>query len=176
MPCYSNSTATPRSCAGSAGGSGTPLEIIRERIIPACLALPVERGFGCMCVFERASGEFLGWVSLRPGEAPRDGGELGYRFRRTAWGRGFATEAASALLARAFEEMGFPRVFATTYEANLGSQRVMEKLGMELARRFRPTAAELASHATYQPGNEDAWDGEDVEYAIERAAWLESRG
>lgn len=157
------------------GGPGTPLEVVRERVIPAFLALPVERGFGCWCVFERESTKFLGWVTLRPGESPNDDGELGYRFRRDAWGRGFATEAASVVLARAFEEMRLPRVFGTTYEANRGSRRVMEKLGMVLVRRFRPGAEELASQATYQPGDDDPWDGDDVEYAIDRTGWLRSR-
>ena len=46
---------------------------------------------------ERASGDFLGWVHLRPeAEAPDDERELGYRLRRSAWGRGYAVEASRA--------------------------------------------------------------------------------
>jgi RimJ/RimL family protein N-acetyltransferase len=156
------------------GGPATPLETIRDQVLPGFLALPAERGFGSWLVFERETGDFLGWVSLRPGPALEDGGELGYRFRRTAWGRGIATEAAGDVLAHAFEVARLPRVFGTTYEQNHGSLRVMEKLGMAVVRRFRPTPAELAAQSTFAPGESEPWDGDDLEYAIERADWTRS--
>lgn len=153
------------------GGPGTPLEAIREAVLPGFLALPGERGFGCWLVFEDETGDFLGWVSLRPGPSLEDGGEIGYRLRRAAWGRGCATEAAREVLAFAFENGGLARVFGTTYEANVGSRKVMEELGMTLVRRFRPTPTELAAQSTYAPAGDDPWDGEDVEYAINRRDW-----
>ena len=63
------------------------------------------------------------------------------------------------------------RVFATTYQDNLASRRVMEKLGMTLVRTFRVTPADLAVHGTYQVTSTSVWDGDDVEYAIERDVW-----
>lgn len=156
------------------GGAATPLETIRNQVLPGFLALPAEDGFGCWLVFERETRDFLGWVSLRPGPALEDGGELGYRFRRAAWGRGFATEAARAVLAHAFLSANLPRVFGTTYEANLGSRRVMEKLGMTLVRRFQPTAAELAAPSTFAPGGAEPWDGDDIEYAVSAAGWQQT--
>jgi len=157
------------------GGPGTPLSTIQETVLPGFLSLPAEQGFGCWLVFERECAEFLGWVSLRPGQAREAGGELGYRFRRTAWGHGFATEAARAVLTHAFESAGLARVFGTTYEANLGSRRVMEKLGMVLVRRFRPTPAELASPSTFAPGDADPWDRDDLEFAVSREEWRRLR-
>src|SRR5262245_1248421 len=63
---------------------------------------------GVRLVFDRASNEFLGWVFIRPATAykfaaeigwiRRDEVEVGYRYRRSAWGRGIATEAATPLV------------------------------------------------------------------------------
>lgn len=66
--------------------------------------------------------------------APEDT-EIGWHLHPDAWGHGYATEAASALLARAFAG-GIPRVVAVTYPQNLASQRVCERLGMS---RLGPT-------------------------------------
>lgn len=63
------------------------------------------------------------------------------------------------------------RVLATTYEDNCASRRVMEKLGMTLARRFRLTSDEIARSDTYHADSIEPWEGEDVEYALERADW-----
>jgi hypothetical protein len=52
---------------------------------------------------------------------------LGYRLRRSAWGHGYATEGARALVRRAFTELGVGRVVATTMAVNVRSRRVLEK-------------------------------------------------
>lgn len=79
-----------------------------------------------------ADGRFLGWLHLRLGEEPAYAHELelGFRLRRDAWGRGFATEASAALLHHAWTILAAPSVFAYTDEANASSRRVMEKVGM----------------------------------------------
>ena len=76
-----------------------------------------------------ATGEPIGWFHLRPERQEPFELELGYRLGRSAWGQGFATEASLGLLAVACER-GAPRVVATTEVLNLGSRRVMEKVGM----------------------------------------------
>jgi RimJ/RimL family protein N-acetyltransferase len=57
-------------------------------------------------------------------------GELGFVFDPAHQGKGYATEAASALLPFAFETMGLHRVIGRTEARNTGSARVLEKLGM----------------------------------------------
>ena len=130
-------------------------------------------GFGFWAAIEKSSGEFLGWFCLRPHE---DGGPgnvgLGYRLRKAAWGKGYGTEGARALIHKGFAELGVERVFAVTYEENLASRRVMEKAGLRLVRRFRLTLEELEAEATYDSSSsQEVWEGEDVEYALERADW-----
>ncbi|OFW75645.1 MAG: GNAT family N-acetyltransferase [Alicyclobacillus sp. RIFOXYA1_FULL_53_8] len=57
-------------------------------------------------------------------------GEIGYTLTREFWGNGFATEAGSALLDLGFKELKLHRIFATCRPNNIGSVRVLEKIGM----------------------------------------------
>lgn len=127
-----------------------------------------ERGehYGCWAAIEKSSGSFLGWFHLRPGDgAGPDEPELGYRLRRAAWGRGFATEGSRALVDEAFTDLGASRVYATTMAVNIGSRRVMDKSGLRYVRTFH------ADWPVSIPGDEEG----DVEYAIDRATWERDR-
>jgi GNAT superfamily N-acetyltransferase len=66
-----------------------------------------------------------------PGEMPPGDIEIGYYLKRSAWGRGYATEASSRLLDFAFEEGGLLEVVATFDKRNLASRRVLEKVGFK---------------------------------------------
>jgi RimJ/RimL family protein N-acetyltransferase len=158
------------------GGAPTPREVIRTRILPAFLdSYQHFRGFGVWAAEDRASAMFLGWFSLRP---PEGGGpenaSLGYRLRRACWGRGYATEGARALIRKGFTELGMQRVYATTYEFNLASRRVMEKAGLSLVRRFRFTRDDLLAQQTFDSASQtesEPWDGDDVEYVLGKDDW-----
>ncbi len=151
------------------GGTATPRDAFENLVFPGFLHYD-ERfpGFGFWAAVEKSTGEFLGWFSLRPAENHSRDAVLGYRLCKAAWGKGFATEGARALIDKGFADLGVQRVVATTYQDNLASIRVMEKLGMKLVRRFRMTPEDLMKSDTYYVNNLDLWDGDDVEYAIER--------
>ena len=155
------------------GGPPTPRDVLQNDYLPAYLRY-YERyaGFGFWAAIEKSTGEFLGWFHFRPlpGSPPGEV-ELGYRLRKVAWGKGYGTEGSRALIRRGFTEFGVRRVVASTYQDNLGSRRVMEKVGMTLVRSYRPTPAELAVHFPYDGAPLDIWDGDDVEYALEKADW-----
>jgi RimJ/RimL family protein N-acetyltransferase len=86
-----------------------------------------ERGWGLWAL--EADGEFIGFVGLNePGFMP--GVEIGWRLAREAWGHGYATEAAHAVLGYARDELGLDEVISFTSTTNLRSQRVMERIGM----------------------------------------------
>lgn len=155
------------------GGTPTPRHVIEHEILPRFLRSYGDgNGFGFWAAVEKQSGEFLGWFGFNPPEGGRlDEAELGYRLRRAAWGQGYATEGARALIRRGFTELGVRRVFATTYEHNVASRRVMEKAGMTLVRSFRITPADLAAQGTFYTSSQEVWDGDDVEYALEKADW-----
>lgn len=57
--------------------------------------------------------------------------ELGYVLAKSFWGKGYMTEAVQALIDWAFQQATIQRVYATTSVDNIGSQRVMEKTGMQ---------------------------------------------
>lgn len=58
--------------------------------------------------------------------------DLGWRLKRTAWGKGYATEAAKACLDSALSHFGMKEVFAFATNTNLASENVMKKIGMKL--------------------------------------------
>jgi RimJ/RimL family protein N-acetyltransferase len=149
-------------------GRPTPRETIERDLLPWWLA-DYERGdwYGFWAAIEQQTGDFIGWFHLRPGpDAPHDAPELGYRLRRQAWGKGYATEGARALVRKGFTEYDIRRVTVTTFQDNRGSRRVLEKAGLRMVRAFRLTPEMKAYHG--MPAN---WDGDVVEYVIERDEW-----
>lgn len=90
------------------------------------------RGYGWFAVEVAATGEFIGFAGLDDVEEhmPFTGVEIGWRLARAAWGHGYATEAARAVLAFGFEQLGLKEILALTTATNLRSQAVMERLGM----------------------------------------------
>ena len=151
------------------GGRPTPREQVEQVVLPRILSdYDRHPGFGCWAAVEKATGEFLGWFLLRS----RDGGagmegadpggvELGYRLRRSAWGKGYATEGSRALIRKGFTELGVCRIYAQTMAVNRASRRVMEKCGLKLVRVFFPEWDDPI------PGAEEG----EVEYALTREEW-----
>ena len=79
---------------------------------------------------ERASdGRFVGWCGLSRWNPDYRSASLGYCLDDAAWGQGYATEAAGALLEWAFETLDLNRVQSETDTRNTASARVLEKLG-----------------------------------------------
>jgi RimJ/RimL family protein N-acetyltransferase len=134
---------------------------VKAEILPRLIdEYALHPGFGRWAVQEKVSGAFVGWASLDlRREAPR-AAELGYRLRRAAWGRGYATEVSRALIQRAFAHLDVDRVFATTMAVNMRSRRVLEKAGLRHVRTF---------HLTFEDPIEGTEYGE-VEYSLERGA------
>jgi RimJ/RimL family protein N-acetyltransferase len=73
--------------------------------------------------------------------------EVGWRLAHSAWGHGYATEAAAALLRLGFEKFGCDEIVAFTTQANLRSQRVMQRLGMTR------NSADDFDHPRIEPGH-----------------------
>lgn len=154
------------------------LEEISNRVLPRLADSPFRwSGFGYWAAETRPARQFIGWFALRPvrpaetsmvqwADAPDLPGvvELGYRLRRSAWGRGYATEGALALVSAAFADPRVREVVATTMAVNAGSRRVMEKAGLRLAR-------------TVVVDWDDPLDGSEqgeVEYRLLREDWTAS--
>jgi len=89
----------------------------------------VRHEFGIWFVYDRENGEFLGRCGLRYFQDTPDI-ELSYSFAKSTWGRGIASEAAAASMNFGFERLRLERIIAIAMPENIGSRRVMEKLGM----------------------------------------------
>ena len=145
------------------GGRSTPREEIRDEILPFHLGVygRLDR-LGTWAAESSVTREFLGWFHFRPG---RDSAitniELGYRLRRPAWNKGYATEGSRAVIDLGFTELGVERVFAHTMTLNAASRHVLEKCGLTLVGTipydgpFDIEGAELGQ----------------VEYALTKAEW-----
>ncbi len=102
-------------------------------------------GIGIWCISDRKTGEKLGDTYLLPmpideedtdfslvvmGQMPDADIEIGYFLKRSAWGRGYATEVCKRMLQFAFQELPLKEVVASVEEENLVSRRVLEKSGL----------------------------------------------
>ena len=87
-----------------------------------------KNGFGRNAVILKETGEFLGWCGLKKLD---DGTvDIGYRFLKCHWNNGYATESAKAMIDFGFKNYGISEIIGNADEANTGSVRVFEKLGM----------------------------------------------
>lgn len=73
--------------------------------------------------------EFIGWCGLKA-RPERNEIDLGYRFQKKSWGKGYATEAAFACLEYGFEKLNLQRIVGRAIPRNEGSLKVLEKCGM----------------------------------------------
>ena len=120
------------------GGAPVTREEIVSQTLPRLLyAYPWPGEGGYWAAEEKSGGAFVGWFELRPVDPGTSAVvELGYRLRRTAWGRGYATEGCRALIGKGFTDLGVERVVAETMAVNVASRRVLEKAGLSFVRHF----------------------------------------
>ncbi|MEZ4918398.1 MAG: GNAT family N-acetyltransferase [Saprospiraceae bacterium] len=86
-------------------------------------------GYGRWAVENKETGAFIGWCGLKYDPAKQET-DLGYRFFRTCWGKGFASEAAEASMQYGWENWPIQRVVGRAMRDNTASWKVLEKVGM----------------------------------------------
>ena len=97
-----------------------------------------KRGFGLFAVEDKQTGDLIGFTGLSsPDFLPEvlPSVEIGWRFSKSNWGKGFASEAATAALAFAVNELGITDIVSIYQIENSASARIMQKLGMVFDRR-----------------------------------------
>ncbi len=105
------------------------------------------RGYGVFAVEEAASRQVIGHTGiLHPTDWPEP--EIAYTISPAAWGQGYATEAARAVRAWAFDSYAFPRLVSFIVPSNARSIRVAEKLGAtrDGTVQLRGTTADVWAH------------------------------
>ena len=113
---------------------------------------------GKWAVVLREDDSIIGWCALVPLPGHPNDIEVGYIISPMFWGRGFATEAAAALVEYAFRELRLPAVYSMVNPENLPSVRVTQKVGMTRVGEITCTTGQRCDL-----------------YCIEQRAWNESR-
>jgi RimJ/RimL family protein N-acetyltransferase len=110
-----------------------------DRFIARCHTL-AQDGSGVRLAIERsADGLFIGWCALSNWNPDYRSAMIGYCLAEAAWGHGFATEAAGAVLQWAFATLDLNRVQSGADTRNHASERVLEKLGFVREGTLRET-------------------------------------
>ncbi|WP_054955564.1 GNAT family N-acetyltransferase [Paenibacillus dakarensis] len=81
-------------------------------------------------ITDKATGQLYGAIGLSNNQSFRHG-EIAYWIGEAFWGKGYATEAAQAMLDYAFKEKKYHKVFARHFGSNPASGRVLQKIGMQ---------------------------------------------
>jgi [ribosomal protein S5]-alanine N-acetyltransferase len=101
------------------------LDILRTIIFPQ-----YENNLGRWAVIVKDNDEFIGWCGLkyRPGIDETD---LGYRFKKTSWGKGYASEATEHTLMYGLDTLNIPVITGRAHIDNIASLKILEKIGMK---------------------------------------------
>ena len=100
-----------------------------ERFVADCRQMADDGTGARLAMDRRADSTFVGWCGLTRWNPDHRSASLGYCLNEAAWGHGYATEAARAVLRWAFDTLDLNRVQAETDTRNVASARVLEKLG-----------------------------------------------
>lgn len=130
-------------------GGPRDFEKVRVRIEEDVHADAASGAIGWWCVVQKTSGHVVGHCGLHEKNVDgRDEIELVYVFASDSWGKGYATEASSALRDYAIRHLGLPRIIALIDPENRASVRVAEKIGMVFEKETRrPSGKMLRVHS-----------------------------
>ncbi|MEC0329106.1 GNAT family N-acetyltransferase [Paenibacillus macerans] len=99
----------------------------------------MEYGFGRYAVEVKENNDFIGFIGFHRATFETDFTpciEIGWRLKKEAWGKGYATEGAAACLQYGFNTLGFDEVYSFTADINEPSKKVMIKIGMSFVKMF----------------------------------------
>lgn len=122
-----------------------------QRFINKGIEVAKTRGWILWPVIHREDAELIGFCGFSDEFPPEV--EIGWRFRPDYWGRGLATEAATAVMRYGFETFNFDRLISATHHSNRRSIRVMEKLGMTFEKRFMHKGQEVVCYVKANPSS-----------------------
>jgi ribosomal-protein-alanine N-acetyltransferase len=92
-------------------------------------------GVGRLAVIENATSKFIGWCGLKY-NPDKDEYDIGFRFFRDYWNKGFATETAKRCIDFGFKELGITRIVGRAMKGNIASIKVLEKIEMTFKETF----------------------------------------
>ena len=133
-------------------GDGKPFDAKRHaNVMQRILAYPaLYPDLGFWYTTRRDTGAFIGWFTLKYAARSADI-EVGYMLAPEAWGQGYATEGATAIVRYGFDDLGLDRIIGVTYPENFASQRVLMKAGLADCGVGRYYDADLRLFAARRP-------------------------
>lgn len=103
-----------------------------RRIITGTIIPQYKNNLGRWATYTKNNMEFIGWCGLKY-RPELDEIDLGYRFKRSSWGNGFATEAAMHTLHYGFNNLKLHIITGRAHIENTASIKVLEKIGLQLS-------------------------------------------
>ncbi len=120
----------------------TPVKTLSESVsdIENIRQQYLDYGVARLAIVERATGNFVGWGGLKFITESMNGfqnfHDLGYRFIKRCWGKGYAQESSRAVIKYAFEKMDLPVIYAIADLEHKASRNVLEKCGFSFVNSF----------------------------------------
>lgn len=105
-----------------------------KNIIQSVLDQYKKNNIGRLAIIDNKSKAFIGWAGLKWEEKVRSEFsyyDVGYRLKRKHWGQGYGTEAAQLSLKYGFENLKLEKICGAADVNNIGSNRILSKIGME---------------------------------------------
>jgi len=135
------------------GGNPSDYEFIQNQTLPQWINYYEKyENYGVWAVVEKLSNKFIGWFHLYPAADSKFAVDLnlvtdneialGYRFKKSSWNKGYATEGSRRLVAKGFTQ-GDLSIVSWTLLENKASIRVMEKAGLKFEKEFIFTENQL---------------------------------
>jgi RimJ/RimL family protein N-acetyltransferase len=144
--------------------SDAPSRDRAQRMILRLLSHWAERGYGLWAVETRKGGTLVGRCGLQFLPETEEV-EVDFILGKPFWGQGFATEAGRASIRYGFEELRAERIVGIVHVENRASQRVLEKLGMEVVEQKQFFGMECYRYMVEHPSYDQACE------SWENAAW-----
>lgn len=100
----------------------------------------IDHGIGRFTVVVKETNEIIGWAGIKFITESENNHinfyDIGYRFAEAYWGKGYGYEAAKAWLDYGFNEMNIPAIYASAHIDNIGSNKILQKIGLEQKQQY----------------------------------------
>lgn len=137
------------------------IEQIRE-LIQMIRKQYADNGIGRWAIIDKSTFDFIGWAGLKLVKEKTnnqiDFYDLGYRIIQKYWGKGIATEAASATLQYGFKRVNLTEIYSMCEIENKGSANVLKKLGL----KFKETFDRGGNQHNWYRITKDEWESENT--------------
>lgn len=104
-----------------------------ESYVKKCIANIDLKGWSRFVVVNKHTNDFMGFCGFSDYNNELD---FGWRYAKRFWGKGYGTEAAKAVLNLGLTKFHFPRIVSIAYPENIGSIRIIEKIGMTFEKKI----------------------------------------